>query len=69
MVIPQGRGDSTIIHRVLNLRKQMEIDNELSTADPRDSSFFHAQMEASKGTTNHPYLHNNREWIPWNKDG
>ena len=69
MMISQGKDDTTIIHRVLNLRKQMEIDNELSTADPRDSGFLSTQMEASKRSTNHPYLHNNREWIPWSKDG
>jgi hypothetical protein len=68
-MIPQGRGDTTIIHRVLNLRKQMKIDNKLSTADPRDSSIFPAQTEASKRSTNPPYLHNNQEWIPWSKDG
>ena len=69
MMIPQGRSDTTIIHRVLNLRKEMEIDNELSTTDPRDSGFFPAQMEDSKSSTNNPYLYNNREWIPWSKDG
>ena len=69
MMIPQGREDTTIIHRVVNLRKQMKIDNELSTADPRDSDFSPTPIEASKRFTNHPYLHNNREWIPWSKDG
>ena len=69
MTILQGRGDTTIIHRVLNLRKQMKIDNKLSTADPRDNGFFPTQTEAAKRSTNHAYLYNNREWIPWSKDG
>ena len=69
MMIPQSRDDTPIIRRVLNLRKQMEIDNELPTADPKDSSLFPDQIEASKRSTNHPYLYNNWEWIPWSKDG
>lgn len=69
MMTPQGGGDTTIIQRVLNLRKQMGIDNELSTADPRDSDLFPPQVEASKRPTDHPYLHRYREWVPWNDDG
>jgi hypothetical protein len=68
MMIPQNRAETTIIQRVLNLRKQMEIDNELSTVDPRDSISSPAQMEASKHSTKHPYFHNGWQWIPWPKD-
>jgi hypothetical protein len=53
----------TVIHRVLNLRKQMEIDNELSTADPKDNIFFLSQTEASKHPMNNPYVYNDREWL------
>ena len=67
-MIPQSEGNITIIQRVLKLRKQMEIDTELSTADPRDGNFIPAQMEVSKCSLNDPNLRKNREWVPFCKD-
>ncbi len=67
MEIPSGGGNTSIIQRVLNLRKKMGIDNELSTADPRDAIFFPSQMETSKDPVNVPSIHDRRRWLAWPK--
>jgi len=48
METPSGGSNRTVIERVLKLRKQMKIDIELSTTDPRDNTLFPSQMEASE---------------------
>jgi hypothetical protein len=69
METPSSGGNTTVIERVLKLRRRMGITNQqLSTADPRDAFFFPSRVETSECSMNVPDVQNRLGWLSWPED-
>ncbi len=64
--------NTTIIRRVLNLRKRMGIDKELSIVDSKDAIFLLPQASIPehlmKTGMNVPGMHDHIGWLAWEED-
>jgi len=68
METPSDGGNTTLIERVLKLRRCMGIANELSTIDPGNDIFSQSQMEASERPAGVRSVHDHLQWYAFAED-